>query len=107
LAICSAIHLGVQYGCKRIAIYSDNTNCVDMFSSLRAKREYNRILRSAIDIAFQFHDIDFKVYYIPGVENIIADHLSRFRNAAALRLAPKLVISPFQPPQDALGATKK
>jgi hypothetical protein len=47
------------------------------------------------------------VYYIPGAKNIIADYLSRFCNAAALRLAPELIISPFQPPQDALGATKK
>ena len=106
LAICSAIHLGVQYGTKRIAIYSDNTNSVDMFSSLRAKREYNSILMSAIDLAFK-HEIKFKVYYIPGPENVIADLLSRFRNELAMRLAPKLVIRPFSPPQDALGVIKK
>jgi hypothetical protein len=106
LAICSAIHLGIKYGMKHIAIYSDNTNSVDMFSSLRAKPEYNKILISTIDIAND-HSIDFKVYYIPGVDNIIANPLSHFRNALALLLAPKLVIKPFQPPQDALGASKK
>jgi hypothetical protein len=46
LEICSAIHLGIKYGIKHIAIYSDNTNSVDMFSSLRAKPEYNKILIS-------------------------------------------------------------
>ena len=106
LAICLAIHLGVKYGTKWIAIYSDNTNSVDMFSSLCAKPEYNKILMSAIDIAND-HSIDFKVYYIPSVDNIIADPLSCFRNALALLLAPKLVIKPFQPPQDALGVSKK
>lgn len=106
LTVCSAIHLGVRYGTKRIAIYSDNTNSVDMFSSLRAKPEYNRILISAIDIASD-HGVLFKVYYIPGVDNVIADSLSRFQNATALLLAPKLSINPFTPPQDALGAYKK
>jgi hypothetical protein len=43
LAICSAFHLGTKYACDHIAIYSDNTNAVDMFSSLRAKRVYNSI----------------------------------------------------------------
>jgi hypothetical protein len=100
LAICSAIRLGIKYGTKHIAIYSDNTNSVDMFSSLYAKPEYNKILISAIDITNE-------IYYIPGVDNIIADPLSCFRNALALLLAPKLVIKPFQPPQDALGVSKK
>jgi hypothetical protein len=49
LAICSAFHLGTKYACDRIAIYSDNTNTVDMFSSLRAKRVYNSILLDAVD----------------------------------------------------------
>jgi hypothetical protein len=106
LAICSAIHLAAQHGVRRVAIYSDNTNSVDMFSSLRARPEYNRILRSTIDVAI-LHELEFKVYYVPGPENVIADHLSRFRNHLAVQLAPRLVISPFQPPQDALGAPKK
>ena len=106
LAICSAIHLGVKDGAKRIAVFSDNTNSVDMFSSLRAQPEYNSILMSTIDIVTE-HGVEFKVYYVPGAENIIADPLSRFRNDVALFLAPKLAIMPFSPPQDALGAVKK
>jgi hypothetical protein len=81
LAICSAIHLGIKYGTKQIAIYSDNTNSVDMFSSLCAKPGYNKILMSAIDAAFE-HDIDFKVYYIPGVASL----LITFLVSATLRL---------------------
>jgi hypothetical protein len=37
LAICSVFYLGAKYGCDLIAIYSDSTNAVDMYSSLRAK----------------------------------------------------------------------
>jgi hypothetical protein len=106
LAICSVVHLAAQLGVKRVAIYSDNTNSVDMFSSLCARPEYNRILRSTVDVAVA-HELEFKVYYVPGPKNVIADHLSRFRNHLAVQLAPSLVISPFQPPQDVLGAPKK
>jgi hypothetical protein len=106
LAICSAFHLGIKYKCDRIAIYSDNTNAVDMFSSLRAKRIYNSILLSAVDFTINT-SIATKVYYVPGNQNVIADYLSRFLNAEALRLAPNLHIQVFEPPQDAMGAAKK
>jgi hypothetical protein len=106
LAICSAFHLGTRYGCDRVAVYSDNTNAVDMFSSLRAKPTYNSILLSFVDIAFNT-SISGKVYFVPGSQNIVADALSRFLNAKALQLAPKLQIQLFEPPQDAMGAAKK
>ena len=51
--------------------------------------------------------ITMKVYFVPGTQNIIADHLSRFQNNEALHLTPKLHINSFQPPQDAMGAAKK
>lgn len=60
LVIFSVTHLGATCGCKRIAVYSDNTNSVDIFSSLCAKHVYNRILMSAIDSALE-HGIEFKV----------------------------------------------
>jgi len=106
LAICSAFYLGAKYGCDRIAIYSDNTNAVDMFSSLRAKPVYNSILISAVDFTINT-SIATKVYFVPGYQNTIADYLSRFLNTSALRLAPKLQIHHFEPPRDALGAAKK
>jgi hypothetical protein len=106
LAVCSAFFVGAKYGCERIAIYSDNTNTVDMFSSLRAKPVYNSILMSAVDFVVD-NSISTKVYYVPGKQNIIADYLSRFQNAKALQLAPNMRIHPFQPPRDALGVAKK
>ena len=106
LAICSAFHLGATYGCDRIAVYSDNTNAMDMFASLCAKPAYNAILMSAVDFGIN-NTISTKVYFVPGKQNIIADYLSRFRNAKALQLAPKMRINSFQPPRDAMGALKK
>jgi hypothetical protein len=106
LAICSAFHLGAKYGCDRIGIYSDNTNAVDMFSSLRAKPIYNSVLMCAIDFTIDT-SISTKAYFVPGNQNVIADYLSRFQNEKALALAPKLQISTFEPPRDALGVAKK
>jgi len=106
LAVYSALYLGAGYGCDRIAVYSDNTNTVDMFSSFRAKPAYNSILMSSVDFNIK-NSITTKVYYVPGKQNVVADHLSRFQNAKALQLAPKLQICSFQPPQDAMGAVKK
>jgi hypothetical protein len=77
-----------------------------MFSSLRAKPVYNSILMSAVDFSIN-NSIATKVYYVPGTQNVIANHLSRFQNAKALQLAPKLQIQSFKPPQDAMGASKK
>jgi hypothetical protein len=104
--IYSAFFLGADFGCDRIAIYSDNTNAVDMFSSLSAKPVYNTILIAAVDLAIS-KALSTKVYYVPGKQNIIADYLSRFQNAKALQLAPNMHIQLFQPPRDALGLAKK
>ena len=106
LAVYSTFHLGASYGCDRIAIYCDNTNTVDMCRSLRAQLTYNSILISSVDFTLST-SIATKVYFVPGTQNVIADHLSRFQNAKALRLAPRLHIQTFKPPQDAMGAAKK
>jgi hypothetical protein len=106
LAICLVFHLGAKYGRDQIAVYSDSTNTVDMYSLLRAKQIYNSILLCAVDFTVDT-SIVTKVYYVPGNQNVIADYLSRFLNADALRLAPNLDIQVFQPPRDALGVIKK
>ena len=106
LAVYTAFRLGEQYECDWIAIYSDNTNTVDMFSSLRAQPTYNSILMAWVDFTLST-SITTKVYFMPGTQNVIADHLSCFQNQEVLRLAPNRRINTFQPPQDAMGATKK
>ena len=37
LVVYCAFWLGAKYSCDQITVYSDNTNTVDMFSSLQAK----------------------------------------------------------------------
>jgi hypothetical protein len=97
--------LGAKYGCDHIAIYSDNTNAIDRFSSLYVKPIYNPILIATVDLAIN-KSLSTKVYYIPGRQNVITNYLSRFQNAKALHLAQNMCIQLFQPPWNALGVVK-
>ncbi|KIK82338.1 hypothetical protein PAXRUDRAFT_153932 [Paxillus rubicundulus Ve08.2h10] len=108
LAACSAIHhvASLPSRPRRLAIYSDSTNTVDLFSSLRASHPYNTILISAIDVLLR-NQIDFRVIHIDGSKNHVADTLSCFNNAAAETHSPGICIHHFQPPRDALGASQK
>jgi len=107
LAVCSAIHLSRLHGKpKRIVCHTDNSNTFDIFTSLRAKPSHNQILISSVDVVLA-DGADFRVTWVPGKDNTIADALSRFNNDLALLLSPGLKIMTFQPPQDALGAAKK
>ena len=81
-----------------------NTNCVDMFSSLRASSIYNPILITFVNLLL-FYDTQVQITHIPGNQNTVADALSRFANHSARWYQPNLLISPFQPPRLSLGAT--
>ncbi|KAJ8597536.1 hypothetical protein M405DRAFT_724053 [Rhizopogon salebrosus TDB-379] len=108
LAVCSAIHaLANMYQVpSRLLVYTDNTNTVAMFNTLRAKPAYNNILLSAMDVLLEHH-VNLCVQHIAGEENIIADALSRYQNERAQKFAGDIDISPFEPPRDALGELKK
>jgi hypothetical protein len=107
LAVCSAIHLSRLHGKpKRILCHTDNSNSFDIFTSLRAKPVYNPILMSAVDVLLA-DGIDFRITWLPGKDNVVADALSRFNNELAMQLGSDLKIMTFQPPQDALGVAKK
>ncbi|TFY52988.1 hypothetical protein EVJ58_g9702 [Rhodofomes roseus] len=113
LAVCCAMHCIVQWrrdtGClqlRRFGVYSDNSNSVNIFDSLRAKPAYNSILRSAVDLCIS-ESFQFRVQHIPGKDNVIADALSRRQFDLVQELVPDVNITTFQPPRDALGAIKK
>jgi hypothetical protein len=108
LAVCSAVHAAVSLSPrpKRIIVFSDNSNTVDIFNSLRAKPPYSEILKSTISCLLD-HSVDLRVHHIPGVDNVVADALSRFQNARALEACPGLTIAPFKPPRVTLGQPKK
>ncbi|TFY53164.1 hypothetical protein EVG20_g10240 [Dentipellis fragilis] len=81
LAVLSAIHWAASNADvavpQRLVIYCDNTNTVDLFSSLHAQPQYNPLLRSAVDALLWSH-IDLRVLHIPGEVNGVADALSRW-----------------------------
>jgi hypothetical protein len=108
LCVCAAFHDVAELGfhTTTLVTYTDNKNTVDIFNSLRASEVYNPILKSTINIALA-NDFHFRVLHVPGVENTVADALSRNNLALALSLVPDLQIQTFLPPQDALGALRK
>ena len=87
---------------SRLLVYSDNSNTVDIFHSLRASPPYNSLLKFAVSILLKFN-ISLRVVHICGSDNVVADALSRFKNARAIIACPGLSISPFQPPHVTLG----
>lgn len=109
LAVCSVFYIITTFLDRpphRLVIYSDNTNTVNIFNSLRAIAPYNQVLISAMNVVLDHH-IDFQVLHVRGVDNPIADAISRFKNDLAVSLCPSLVIRPFEPPCDALGVSSK
>ena len=87
---------------RRLLIYSDNTNTVNVFHLLRVLPPYNQLLKFTVSLLIQ-HAISLRVVYVPGVDNVVADSLSRFNNTKALAACPGLSISSFQPPHLAMG----
>jgi hypothetical protein len=61
LAVCSMFHFAAFYfpasPCQ-LVIYSNNTNSVDIFNSLRAIAPYDQLLISAMNIVLD-HKIDY------------------------------------------------
>ncbi|KAF8833334.1 hypothetical protein BDN67DRAFT_1072958 [Paxillus ammoniavirescens] len=108
LAVCSVIHhvASMPSPPRHLAIYSDSTNTVDLFNSLRTSHPYNNILISAINVLLH-NQIAFQVIHIDGSKNHVADALSHFNNAATESHAPGIIINHFQPPRDVLGASQK
>ncbi|EJD43316.1 hypothetical protein AURDEDRAFT_38693, partial [Auricularia subglabra TFB-10046 SS5] len=70
---------------------------VVMFTSLKALPAYNEIIFAACNLAIM-RGVSFHAYHIPGLENSVADALSRGRPDSARELAPGLQIAQFTPP---------
>ncbi|PBK84919.1 hypothetical protein ARMGADRAFT_1088068 [Armillaria gallica] len=108
LCVCAAIHWVAETLSpelrKRVTIFMDNMNTVDIFNSLRALPTYNPILKAAVDVMIS-HSIDLHVIHIPGPDNKIVDALSRSLFLKARKLVPCLLILSFKPPHEVLGAS--
>jgi hypothetical protein len=106
LAIVSALHWALTSSFpppRCVLIYTDNSNSVDLFTTLRARPLYNPLLLTTADLLTTF-GADLRVLHVPGHLNSVADALSRFHNANTQSLAPGLHITPFIPPRLTLGA---
>jgi hypothetical protein len=90
----------------RLLVFSDNSNTVDIFHSLRCQPAYNDLLKFTVSLILK-HGISLRVLHVPGVNNVVADHLSRFENTRASAACPGLSISTFQPPRVTMGQPKK
>jgi hypothetical protein len=91
---------------SRVLIFSDNSNTVDIFNSLRCQPPYNDLLKFTASLLLK-HNISLRVLHVPGVDNLIADCLSHFENVCASAACPGLSISTFQPPPVTMGRHKK
>ncbi|KAF8335654.1 hypothetical protein F5887DRAFT_891788, partial [Amanita rubescens] len=78
LCVCWAIHIAHRHQLAgNIVIFTDNENTVSLFNRLYSSVPlYNPILMVAVDILIQ-KPFRVQVLTVPGVENIIADALSR------------------------------
>lgn len=90
---------------SRLLVFSDNMNTVNIFHSLHSLPPYNDLLKFAVSLLLKFN-ISLRVIHIPGVDNVIADALSRFENPRALAACPGLSISFFQPSHIVMGREK-
>ena len=87
---------------SKLLVLSDNKNTVDIFQSLRCKPPYNDLLKFTVSLLLKHH-ISLRVVHVPGIDNIVADALSRFENKRALAACQGLKISTFQPPRLTMG----
>ena len=105
-AVACALHWVSQFGLMdvhRVVIYSDNTNTVDIFHSLKARGPYNELLKFAVDLLMT-GDLDLRVIHIAGVDNTVADALSRRHFDVVHRIQPTLAITLYEPPAAIAGA---
>jgi hypothetical protein len=106
VAVTCAMLCSFSNTAPRLVVYTDNHNTVDIWHSLKAAAPYNETLIVAIDWLIEHHT-DARVLHIPGLDNAVADALSRFNNSLALRLVPGIKIGLFETPRNMTGVLKK
>jgi len=83
---------------RRLLIYTDSMNTVEMFNSMRANPGYNTILMEAVDALIDMR-VSLRVFHISGKENTIADALSHSMFDVIHAQQPRLQVAIFQPPR--------
>ena len=105
--LCALEHASSQLASpSRIAIYTDNSNTVNIFNSLRCLPAYNEILKRSASLRMTTgHQL--RVFHVTSENNHVADAISRESFTKALLARPDLQIHQFESPQLTLGAAKK
>lgn len=107
-AAVACIILANNESAKRIVIFTDSENVVDLFSSHRAIEIVREMFKTAIDL--MLHDkLDVIVKHVSGERNVIADCLSRNNLSLAKELIGDLEIKDLVsiPPKMNGGIRKK
>jgi hypothetical protein len=103
ISVLSAILRSTSFGfpIRKLTIYTDNLNTVQIFNSLSALPAYNEILKAAVDHLLLDVDnpIQLRVIHVPGHLNTIADALSRGELYTVVDSVPDVAIDTFSPPQ--------
>jgi hypothetical protein len=81
---------------RKLLLYTDNQNTVDIFSTLRCLPDYNGIVICSVDLRISAR-VDLRVLHVAGEDNIVADALSRADFTRALAVRPGLTLTQFQP----------
>ena len=88
---------------RRLLVFTDSLNTVEMFNSLRSTDSYTELLLFAMCILLTLTLITLCVFHIPGTDNFIADALSCQLLATAASYLLGLQVHLFQPPCSMLG----
>jgi hypothetical protein len=84
----------------KILFFSDNMAVVDILNKQTSREKtVMRLVRRLVITAMKFN-IFFKAKHIPGKQNLVADHLSRFQFQAAKNAAPWLDKHPISIPNN-------
>lgn len=106
-SVVAAILLGKSRNAKRILIFTDSENVVNLFNSHRAIESVRNMFKTAITTMLE-SETDVKVKHVPGERNTIADDLSRNNLDLVRSRLPSLICKPmaiFPPMMD--GGVKR
>ncbi|KAH6876460.1 hypothetical protein BKA70DRAFT_1349139 [Coprinopsis sp. MPI-PUGE-AT-0042] len=99
LCVVSAISLicGSKERNKKVLVYTDNQNTVDIFSSLCCSTTFNHLLHFTVDqLLSKGHDL--RVVHVSHDDNVIADAISRGWIGQVIDKRPNFIVHLFRPP---------
>ncbi len=90
---------GHQMGNHKVQFWSDNKAVVAIINKQSSHCPFIMSLVRSLVLQCMHHNILFKACHVPGVDNSIADALSRFQNDKFRRLIPSAEAEMTAPPQ--------